>query len=70
MNENIISLAPSGTDAEYAAEIKGRVVKLYEPLLELLTEASNKGFDVNVACGPGPLGNYVIIQLRVSKVFK
>ena len=70
MNENIISLAPSGTDAEYAAELKRQVIEAYQPLLKLLTEANNKGFTVNVGCGIGPLGDYVIAQLSINKVFK
>lgn len=68
--KRIISLAPSGTDAEYAAEIKARAIELYQPLLKLLTEASNKGFVVNIGCGPGPLGDYVIIQMQIMKMFK
>lgn len=67
---NIVKLAPAGTDTEYAAEIKTRVIEAYQPLLKLLTEANNKGFRVNVGCGQGPLGEYVIMQLDISKVFK
>ncbi len=69
-DNNIVTLAPSGTDAEYAAELKLEVIKLYQPLLKLLTEANNKGFTVNVGCGIGPLGDYVIAQLSINKVFK
>lgn len=70
MNENVLQLTPSGTDAEYAAEIKAKVIELYQPLLKLLTEANNRGFAVNVGCGQGPLGDYIIAQLSIHKVFK
>lgn len=70
MIENVLQLAPAGTDAEYAAEIKAKVIELYQPLLKLLTEAHNRGFSVNVGCGQGPLGDYIIAQLTISKVFK
>lgn len=66
----VLKLAPSGTDAEYAAEIKARAIECYQPLLKLLTEANNKGFQVNIACGPGAFGDYVIVQIHISKVFK
>lgn len=70
MIDKIVSLAPSGTDAEYAAELKTKTIELYEPLLKLLTDANNKGFQVNVGCAVGPLGSYVIAQLHISKVYK
>lgn len=66
----ITQLVTAGTDAEYAAELKARAIKLYEPLLEMLTEANARGFSVNIGCGPGPLGNYVIVQLTISKMYK
>lgn len=66
----VATLVTAGTDAEYAAELKARAIKLYEPLLEMLTEASNRGFSVNIGCGPGPLGNYVIVQMQIMKMFK
>jgi hypothetical protein len=69
-NDNIVSLAPSDTDAEYAAEIKAKAIELYQPLLKLLTDANNRGFAVNIGCGPGPLGDYVIIQMQIMKMFK
>ena len=68
--DNIVQLAPSGTDAEYAAELKAKVIEYYAPLLKLLTEANNKGFQVNVGCALGPLGDYIIANLNISKVFK
>lgn len=66
----LVTLAPSGTDAEYAAEIKAKAIELYQPLLKLLTDANNRGFAVNIGCGPGPLGDYVIVQMQIMKVFK
>jgi hypothetical protein len=71
MDDNkVVSIVPSTTDAEYAASLKKEVIVLYEPLLKLLTEANNKGFHVDVGCGIGPLGTYVITQLRIIKIFK
>ena len=70
MNDEIAKLVPTKTDYETAKEIKQRVVELYEPLLQLLTEANRKGFQVQVGCGIGPLGHYVIQQLQIVKVFK
>lgn len=66
----VATLVPSGTDTEYAAEIKAKAIELYQPLLKLLTEANNKGFAVNIGCGQGPLGDYVIVQMQIMKVFK
>lgn len=69
-DNNIVKFASAGTDANYAAEIKAKIIEAYAPLLKILTEANNKGFRVNVGCGQGPLGEYVIMQLDISKVFK
>jgi len=69
-DDNIIALAPAGTDADYVAELKKELIEAYKPLLKILTEADHKGFQVQVACGKGPLNDYVIQQLAISKVFK
>lgn len=66
----VTTLVTAGTDAEYAAEIKAKVIELYQPLLKLLTEAHNRGFSINVGCGQSPLGDYIISQLNISKMFK
>lgn len=66
----VATLVTAGTDAEYAAEIKATAIELYKPLLKLLTDANNRGFAVNIGCGPGPLGDYVIVNLQIMKVFK
>ncbi len=70
MNNKIVEMVPTKTDYETAKEIKEEVIKLYEPLLKLLADANRKGFQVQVGCGLGPLGNYVIQQLQIVKVFK
>lgn len=69
MNEPI-QLVPGKSDAEMAVDFRKRIIELYEPLLELLTEANNKGFAINVGCGLDGLGRIAILQLQISKVFK
>ena len=67
---NTLTVVPSKPDAEVAAELKEKVINLYQPLLDLLSEANDKGFQVQVGCGVGPLGKYVIQQLQIVKIFK
>ena len=69
MNEPIAKLVPTKPDAELAAELRKRAIDLYEPICELLTQAHAAGFEVQIACGMGPLGRCVITGLKVVKVY-
>lgn len=69
-DNNIVKLASAGTDADYVARIKEKVIEAYQPLLKILNEADKKGFQVQIGCGQGPLGEYQIMQLQIVKVFK
>lgn len=70
MNEKILQLAPAGTDAEYAAEIKVRAIEAWKPLLELMQEANKKGFRIVINAGMNELGQAFIHNMEVQKVYK
>jgi len=65
----IISLVPGRTDAELADDFKRRLVDAHEPLLALLDEMREAGFEANIMTAPGPLGKYVIAQLTLFKKY-
>lgn len=68
MNE-VVAIVPGKTDADFAAELKNKVVQAYQPLFEILLEAEKKGFHINVAAGKNPLGKWDFAQLQVVKVY-
>jgi hypothetical protein len=47
-----LSVIESRTDKEYAAEIRDRLLKAFEPVIEIMTEASRSGIDVQFNVGP------------------
>jgi hypothetical protein len=69
MNDTIAKLVPTKPDAEVAADLKRRAVEIYQPVLELCTEAHSLGFEVQVMSGMGPLGKHIITGLKVAKVY-
>jgi hypothetical protein len=66
--QNIVTLVPSKTDAETAADLKQRAIIAYQPILDLCTEATNAGFEIQIASGPTPTG-HVITVLKVVKIY-
>jgi len=65
----VARIVPTRPDAEIAADLKRRAVELYQPILELCTEAHRGGFEVQIASGMGPLGKHVITMLKVMKAY-
>jgi hypothetical protein len=61
-----LSLVPGKTDAEYAKELKEKIIEVYKPLLEVLTQANKDGFVVQCDVGPGAFG-IVINRLIIMK---
>ena len=68
MNE-IARIVPTKPDAEVAADFKRRAVEIYQPLLDLCTEAHQSGFEVQISSGMGPLGKHVITMCKVVRVY-
>lgn len=66
--QKIVSLSNTGTDLDYAQDLRNRIIKLWEPILAILDEANDKGFNVDIGCGLGPLGKYGIMQCRIVKI--
>ena len=69
LTDQIPRLVPTKPDAELAAEFKKRAVELYQPILDLCTEAHAAGFEINVQSSMGPLGKHVITLLKVVRVY-
>ena len=65
----IARIIPTRPDTEIAADLKRRAIELYNPILELCTEAHNAGFEVHISSAMGPLGKHVITLLKVAKVY-
>lgn len=69
MTDKVAALVTTKSDAELAAEFKRRLVESHEPVLKLLGEISRAGFEVGLRTAPGPLGNWIIAELKISKVY-
>lgn len=68
-SDRVVSIVPGRSDKEMAAEFKQRLVEVHEPILKLLDEMKEHGFEANVMMAPGPLGKFVIAQLVLMKRF-
>lgn len=68
MNE-IVAIVPGKTDADFAKEIKERIIEAYKPVFIALQEADAKGFGVNSTVGKDFSGRYTFAQLQVVKVY-
>ena len=66
---NVATLVPTKSDADVAAELKQRIVEAYAPILKIMDDARNAGFDIAVGAGQGPLGVSVIQQLKIMKAY-
>jgi phosphoglycolate phosphatase-like HAD superfamily hydrolase len=70
MSTEPLKLVTTKPDAEMAAEFKQKLIQVYEPLLVLLDEINDAGFQAGIQTGKGgPLGKNIIQQLQVSKVY-
>jgi hypothetical protein len=65
----VAQLVPSKTDADYAAELRQRIVEAYKPLFTLLEEADKKGFNINSTVGKDYMGRFTFATLQVMKVY-
>jgi hypothetical protein len=63
------TIVPGKSDIELAAEFKARIVEIYGPVMKLIDETNDAGFQVSITSGKGPLGKQVITNLQVMKVF-
>lgn len=67
--QSIAQLVPNKTDADYAAELRQRVIEAYQPLFALLEEADKRGFNINSTVGKDFMGKFTFAQLQVMKVY-
>ena len=65
----VARIVPTKPEAEVAADFKRRAVEIYQPLLDLCTEAHQAGFEVHIGSGMGPLGKHVLTMCRVIRVY-
>jgi hypothetical protein len=66
---NGLSIVPGKPDVELAAEFKDRIVEVYGPILKLLDEINDAGFQVSISTTKGALGKQVIASLTIAKVY-
>ena len=61
------------TDKDVADELRSKIIEKMTPVLEVLNEATQQGFEVSMNFGPdwGPQhkGKCIINTLKISKVF-
>lgn len=69
IHTNIAQLVPTKTDADFAAEIKQRIIEAYQPVFMALEEADKRGFGVQSTVGKDFAGKFNFAQLQVVKVF-
>jgi hypothetical protein len=67
MSNNPIQLVPTKSDAEFAEELKQRLIAAYEPVCKILDEGSSAGFIINVNVGPNPFGKHAIAQIMIAR---
>ncbi len=66
----IARLVAGPTDKQYADDLKRRMETALEDALAIISEANERGFNIQFAVGSAhPLGRAVITMLRVSKEF-
>jgi hypothetical protein len=68
-DSKVATLVPTKSDGEVAAEFKKRAIEVYEPVLQLLNEANDAGFEISINSGMTPIGKQMITLLRVAKVY-
>lgn len=67
--DTVATLVPTKTDADFAAEIKQRIIEAYKPVFEALQEADNRGFGVSSQVAKGFDGKFTFAQLQIVKVY-
>ena len=68
-DSKVATLVPTKSDAEVAAELKKRAIEVYEPVLQLLNEANDAGFEISSSSNLAPIGKHMITVLRVAKAY-
>lgn len=68
-NANVSLLTPSKTDADFAADLKERIIGAYQPLFKVMEEADKKGFGINVQAGKTAMGKFDFAQLQIIKIY-
>ena len=64
-----VQLVPTKSDADLAAEFKEKVIKAYEPLIEVLNEYDKHGLNMQCSVGKNAFNKYQIVQLAVVKQY-
>jgi len=64
-----LHIVPSGTDAEYAENIKKRLAEKLADLCVIADDAKEHGFYVAYGTQQGPIGKHIITQILVAKIF-
>ena len=68
-NKSPVQLVPTKSDADLAAEFKEKVIKAYEPLIEVLNEYDKHGLNMQCSVGKNAFNKYQIVQLAVVKQY-
>ena len=69
MNEQVTRLVPTKPDAEIAEELRKKAIAAAGPILQVLDEAKDAGFELNFIFGVGGLGKNIIQQLKIVKIY-
>jgi hypothetical protein len=64
-----LALVPGITDKETADDLRKRIVVAIQPLLDLLSEAKEKGFEVQLGMGPVYGTKIGLTALKISREF-
>jgi hypothetical protein len=68
MNEPI-KIVPGKSDKELAEEFKLKIVEAYKPLLSVLDDLTQAGFQANIQCSLNAFGKMHISVLSIHKQF-
>lgn len=64
-----LAIVPGITDKETAADLRKRIELAMQPVLDLLTEAKEKGFEVQLGLGPVYGTKVGITALKISREY-
>lgn len=64
-----IKLVPGKSDKEIAEGLRSRVIEAWQPLLLLMEEANQGGFNISVTAQMTGMGKAIISNVTISKNF-
>lgn len=69
-DENKIhTLVPTKSDKDVANELRDKLIQVYRPVLDILTEAKKAGFDVSVTTGADGFNIVRLMNIQIVKQY-